>query len=59
MLIKQGRRIKTDKRNARLIAQCLFYGGYHPFYIPFSEDDTVKEYLRMRDDHKLALKKLK
>jgi len=59
MLTQQGKRVKTDKRDARLIAQCLCYGGYHPVYIPTSEDDAVKEYLRMRDDHKLALKELK
>ena len=59
MLTPQGQRIKTDKRDAHLIAQCLCYGGYHPVYIPTGEDDSVKEYLRMRDDHKLALKKLK
>ena len=59
MLAQQGQRIKTDKRDAYLIAQCLCYGGYHPVYIPTGEDDSVKEYLRMRDDHKLALKKLK
>ena len=59
MLTQQGKRIKTDKRDARLIAQCLCYGGYHPVYIPTDEDNAVKEYLRMRDDHKLALKKLK
>lgn len=59
MLTQQGKRIKTDKRDASLIAQCLCYGGYHPVYIPTGEDDAVKEYLRMRDDHKLALKKLK
>lgn len=59
MLTHQGQRIKTDKRDARLIAQCLCYGGYHPVYIPTGEDDAVKEYLWMRDDHKLALKKLK
>ena len=59
MLTQQGKRIKTDKRDARLIAHCLCYGGYHPVYIPTGEDDAVKEYLRMRDDHKLALKKLK
>ena len=59
MLTQQGKRVKTDKRDARLIAQCLCYGGYHPVYIPTGEDDAVKEYLRMRDDHKLALKKLK
>ena len=59
MLTPQGQRIKTDKRDAHLIAQCLCYGGYHQVYIPTGEDDAVKEYLRMRDDHKLALKKLK
>lgn len=59
MLTEQGQRVKTDKRDARLIAKCLCYGGYHPVYIPTGEDDAVKEYLRMRDDHKLALKKLK
>ena len=56
MLTQQGKRVKTDKRDAHLIAQCLCYGGYHPVYIPTGEDDAVKEYLRMRDDHKLALK---
>ena len=59
MLTQQGKRIKTDKRDAHLIAKCLCYGGYHPVYIPTGEDDAVKEYLRMRDDHKLAHKKLK
>ena len=28
-------------------------------YVPTEDDDSVKEYLRMRDDHKLALKKIK
>ena len=59
MLTQQGQRVKTDRRDARLIAQCLCYGGYHPVYIPTGEDAAVKEYLRMRDAHKLALKKLK
>ena len=59
MLTQQGQRVKTDKRDAHLIAQCLCYGGYHPVYIPTGEDDAVKEYVRMRDDHKLAQKKLK
>ena len=55
-LTQQGQRVKTDKRDAHLIAQCLCYGGYHPVYIPTEENASVKEYLRMRDDHKLALK---
>ena len=59
MFSPQGQRIKTDKRDARLIAQCLCYGTYKSVYIPTGEDDAVKEYLRMRDDHKIALKQLK
>lgn len=59
MLSTKGKRIKTDKRDAHLIAQCLCYGGYHPVYIPTKEDDAVKEYIRMRDDHKQMLKSLK
>jgi len=59
MLTQQGQRVKTDARDAWMIAQCLAYGGYHAVYIPTKEDDSVKEYLRMRDDHKIALKKIK
>ena len=59
MLTPQGTRIKTDARDARMIAQCLSYGGYHAVYVPTEDDDSVKEYIRMRDDHKTALKKIK
>lgn len=52
--------MKTDARDALVIAQCLSYGGYHAaVYIPTQQDDSVKEYLRMRDDHKDVLKKIK
>ncbi|MCM1343213.1 MAG: IS110 family transposase [Muribaculaceae bacterium] len=59
MLTQQGVRVKTDARDALMIAQCLSYGGYHAAHIPTEEDDSIKEYLRMRNDHKLALKKVK
>lgn len=59
MLTQQGKRVKTDKRDAQMIAQCLSYGGYHAVHVPTDKDDAIKEYLRMRDDHKLALKKVK
>lgn len=59
MLTQQGKRVKTDKRDAVMIAQCLSYGGYHAVHVPTDQDVSVKEYLRMRDDHKLALKKIK
>lgn len=59
MLTQQGKRVKTDKRDAAIIAQCLAYGTYHPVHVPTEKDNAVKEYLRMRDDHKIALKKIK
>lgn len=59
MLTQKGLRIKADARDALMIAQCLSYGGYRAVHIPTEEDDSIKEYLRMRDDHKDALKKIK
>ena len=53
------KRVKTDTRDAKAIAQCLAYGTYKSVYIPTEEDNSIKEYVRMRDDHKLALKKIK
>ena len=48
---KGKKKIKTDKRDARNIARCL--------HVPTAQDEQTKEYIRMRDDHKLALKKVK
>ena len=53
------KKIKTDKRDAAHIARCLAHHDYSPVHIPTEQDEQVKEYLRMRDDHKLALKKVK
>ena len=51
--------IKTDKRDAEHIARCLAYGTYKSVHVPTREDEQVRDYLRMRNDHNLALKKLK
>ena len=59
MHAERGPRIKTDKRDAGLIADCLASGGYKAVYVPTAEDNGVKEFIRMRDDHKLALKRIK
>ena len=60
MSAPKGKRIKTDTRDARMIAQCLANkNSYHAVHIPTKEDHAVKEYIRMRDDHKEALKKIK
>lgn len=55
----KGKKIKTDKRDAALIARCLAHHDYSAVHIPTEHDEQVKEYIRMRQDHKLALKKVK
>lgn len=52
-------KIKTDKRDAEKIAKCLAFHTYSPVYVPDDEDNAVKEYIRMRDDGKDALKRFK
>ena len=59
MPVTYKQRIKTDKRDAGNIARCLAYRTYSAVYIPTEEDNAVKEYIRMRDDEKDTLKKLK
>lgn len=60
MLKPQGKKnIKTDKRDAELIARCLAHHDYSAVHIPTEKDEQTKEYIRMRNDHKLALKKVK
>ena len=56
---KGKKKVKTDKRDARKIARCLAHHDYSPVHVPTAKDEETKEYLRMRDDHKLALKKVK
>ena len=59
MMTKPGKRIKTDRRDARLISKCLAFHTYSPVYIPTEVDDAVKEYIRMRDDANRALARVK
>ena len=56
---RSKKRIKTDKRDAEIIAKCLAQHNYRSVHIPTAKDEETKEFLRMRDDHKLALKKIK
>lgn len=56
---RSRKRIKTDKRDAEIIARCLAQHNYSPVYIPTQQDEETKEFLRMRNDHKLALKKIR
>ncbi len=59
MGITNTNRVKTDKKDAGNIARCLAFHTYSAVHIPTEEDEAVKEYLRMRDDHKKALKIVK
>jgi transposase len=59
MAITNKRRVKTDKRDAGNIARCLAFRTYSEVYVPTAEDGSVKEYLRMRNDKKKALKAVK
>ena len=59
MAVTRKKGIKTDKRDARNIARCLAYKTYSPVYVPTVEDNAVKEYIRMRNDAKDALKRVK
>lgn len=59
MAITNTNRIKTDRRDAQNIARCLAYRTYSEVNIPTAMDEAVREYIRMRDDHKKALKIIK
>ena len=54
-----GKRIKTDRRDAWIIAKCLANGGFQSVHIPTANDEDIRDYLRMRDDHKAYQKMLK
>ncbi|WP_105152270.1 IS110 family transposase [Streptococcus suis] len=59
-VMKEGsKRVKTDKKDAAQLAKALAFRSYQPVHIPTAEDEQVKEYIRMRTDHKVALKKIK
>ena len=56
---KGGKKIKNDYRDARQIAECLSYGGYSAVYVPTKLGNSVKEFIRMRDDFNQNLKSTK
>ena len=59
MPVTPGKKIKTDRMDARRISKCLAYHTYSAVYVPMAEDDAVKEYIRMRDDENNTLKRIK
>ena len=56
---KGGKKVKNDRCDARVIAQCLAYQTYKEVYVLSEHDEAVRGYLRMRDSHNKALKRIK
>jgi len=56
---RSGDRVKTDRRDARSLAQQLRAGTLEGIHIPNDEDEAVRDYLRTRGDVRLELKKTK
>lgn len=56
---KPSDRIKTDRRDARILAKTLRAGEAEPIYVPTVNDETVRDYIRARDDIKLEQKRAK
>lgn len=54
---RPGDRIKTDRRDARMLARLLKTGEVESIYIPTEEDEATRDLLRMRDDLRKALMK--
>ena len=55
MEVPGGKRIKTYKRDAFLIAKCFAKGGFSALHIPMQTDEAVRDHIRMRDDHKQSI----
>lgn len=57
--LKGGVNIKNDYRYAEMITECLAYGVYSAVHVPTVLNNSVKEFIRMRDDIKDNLKGIK
>lgn len=52
-------RRKNDKKDALALAKALGYKEYSSVNIPSDDDLQIRDYIRMRDDHKDDLKRIK
>jgi transposase len=50
---------KTDRRDSENIARCLAYNSAKFIYVPTKDDEAVKDYVRMVEDMRSDLTKLK
>ena len=56
---KPSERVKTDRRDACTLARALRNGDIHEVNVPTVEDESTRDYLRMREDVKIDLKRAK
>jgi len=56
---KPGERIKTDARDAEALARNLRAGVLPSVHVPTKSDEAVRDYLRMRDDLIVEIKRYK
>ena len=52
-------RVKTDRRDARTLVRALRNGDLTEVYVPTKKDESVRDYLRMYEDVKSDLRKVK
>jgi transposase len=52
-------RVKTDRRDARTLVRALRNGDLTSVYVPTKKDESVRDYLRMYEDTKGDLKRVK
>jgi transposase len=56
---KSGDRIKNDRRDACMLARLDRAGELTPVYVPFAEDEAIRDLTRAREDVKIDEKKSK
>jgi transposase len=56
---RSGNRTKTDRGDARKLAKALHWGSFKEVVVLSPEDEATRDYIRMRNDRKEALKKAK
>ena len=56
---KGKKKVKTDRLDAEVIARAMVYDNCSYVHVPDKEDEGVMEYIRMRDDHRDALTKIR
>jgi transposase len=59
ILHRPSDRIKTDRLDARMLVRALRNGDPAEVYVPTKEDESVRDYLRMLQDTKTDLRKVK